>query len=122
MRHGLCRQRKNHHCHAPLRRMRDLLNDRHGIVALLSFSNVAVDTLRRDYHALESGRSASSQAYGVEIDTVDGFITTNIIRPHSHRTMKAPRTAFLVNGREGFLKGFTVWDGKRGTSRNGSAR
>lgn len=97
-----------------LRQMRNLLDDRHGIVALLSFSNVAVDTFRRSYYTLERAQSASFRRSAVEIDTVDSFLTTNIIRPHSHRTMGAPRTAFLVNGRENFLKGYTVWDGKRG--------
>ncbi|MCA1510152.1 MULTISPECIES: UvrD-helicase domain-containing protein [Bradyrhizobium] len=97
-----------------LRQMRKLLDDRHGIVALLSFSNVAVDTFRRDYYALEHAQSASLRPSAVEIDTVDGFLTTNVIRPHSHRAMGAPRTAFLVDGRETFLKGFTVWDGRRG--------
>jgi hypothetical protein len=63
--------------------------------------------------AIARAHSASSRPSAVEIDTVDGFLTTNVIRPHSHRTMGAPRTAFLVNGRETFLKGFTVWDGKR---------
>lgn len=93
--------------------MRRLLDDRHGIVALLSFSNVAVDTFRRDYYDLTGARSASPRQSTVEIDTVDGFLTTNVIRPHSHRTMGSPRTAFLVSGREPFLKNFTVWDGSR---------
>src|SRR5258708_7194937 len=76
--------------------MRRLLDDRHGIVALLSFSNVAVDTFRRDYYDLTGARSASLRRSAVEIDTVDGFLTTNVIRPHSHRTMGSPRTPFLV--------------------------
>ncbi|WP_036022175.1 UvrD-helicase domain-containing protein [Bradyrhizobium yuanmingense] len=96
-----------------LRQMRNLLNDRHGIVALLSFSNVAVDTFRKDYYALERAQSESVRPSAVEIDTVDGFLTTNIIRPHAHRAMGSPRTAFLVHGRETFLRRFTVWDGKR---------
>ena len=96
-----------------LRRMRKLLEDKNGFVALLSFSNVAVDTFRRDYFDLTRSEAVSTQPSAVEIDTVDGFITTNILRPHAHRTMKAPRTAFLVHGTEPFLKGFTVSDGKR---------
>jgi len=93
-----------------LAEMRHRLNDRHGIVALLSFSNVAVDTFRKDYHslALEKG-----QSYRVEIDTMDAFITRNILRPHAYRTMRASRSAYLVAGSEPFLKGFTVFDGKR---------
>jgi hypothetical protein len=93
--------------------MRQKLDDKHGIVALLSFSNVAVDTFRRDYYGLGRTRTGSFRSSAVEIDTVDGFLTTNILRPHAHRTMGASRTAFLVRGREPFLKGFTVYDGKR---------
>lgn len=37
---------------------------------------------------------------------MDGFITTNIIRPHGHRTMTSARPAFLVTGNEAFLEGF----------------
>jgi superfamily I DNA/RNA helicase len=93
--------------------MRKLLEDRHGIVALLSFSNVAVDTFRQDYYLLGRTRASSSRSSAVEIDTVDGFLTTNVIRPHAHRAMGATRTPFLVHGREPFLKRFTVFDGNR---------
>jgi superfamily I DNA/RNA helicase len=93
--------------------MRQLLDDKHGIVALLSFSNVAVDTFRKDYYLLARTKSGSSYSSAVEIDTVDGFLTTNVIRPHAHRTMGASRTPYLVQGREPFLKGYTVFDGKR---------
>ena len=93
--------------------MRKSLQDEHGIVALLSFSNVAVDTFRKDYYLLVRTRTRSSRSSAVEIDTVDGFITTNVIRPHARRAMGAVRTPFLVYGREPFLKGFKVFDGKR---------
>ncbi len=93
--------------------MRKLLDDKHGIVALLSFSNIAVDTFRKDYYSLAKTQAGASRSSAVEIDTVDGFLTTHIIRPHGHRTMGASRTPFLVHGREPFLKGFTVFDGKR---------
>lgn len=43
----------------------------------------------------------------VEIDTLDGFITSTILRPHGHRTMGASQTAYLVTGGEAFLGGFT---------------
>jgi hypothetical protein len=92
--------------------MRSRLEDRHGIIALLSFSNVAVETFRKDYTALmRKGRVSQSSA--IEIDTVDGFITTNVLRPHGHRVMRCQRTPYLVEGREPFLKNFTVWDGTR---------
>jgi len=93
--------------------MRKLLDDKHGIVALLSFTNIAVDTFRKDHYSLVRTEAGAPRSSAVEIDTVDGFLTTNVIRPHAHRTMGSPRTPFLVHGREPFLKGFTVFDGKR---------
>lgn len=96
-----------------LREMRRLLNDPHGIVALLSFSNVAVDTFRKNYFALPDIRSGAMRSTGVEIDTVDGFITGNVLRPHAHRTMGAARTAFLVQGSEPFLSNYAVYVDKK---------
>ena len=96
-----------------LAHMRRALNDDHGIVALLSFSNVAVDTFRRDYEILMRTSEPHRRSFAVEIDTVDGFITSNIIRPHAHRTLGCTRTPYLVEGSEPFLKGFTVFDGQR---------
>lgn len=96
-----------------LAHMRRALNDDHGIVALLSFSNVAVDTFRRDYEILMRTSDPHRRSSAVEIDTVDGFITSNIIRPHAHRTLGCTRTPYLVEGSEPFLKGFTVFDGQR---------
>lgn len=93
--------------------MRQLSNDRHGVVALLSFSNVAVDTFRKDYYALAQKKLSATRASAVEIDTLDGFITTNVIRPHAHRSMKAARTPYLVQGHEPFLKSQNVFDGSR---------
>lgn len=72
--------------------MRQLCNDRHGITALLSFSNVAVDTFRKDYYQLARERSGSTRSSAIEIDTVDGFLTSNVIRPHAYRSMYAKRT------------------------------
>lgn len=96
-----------------LAHMRRALNDDHGIIALLSFSNVAVDTFRRDYEVLTRTSEPHRRSSAVEIDTVDGFITSNIIRPHAHRTLGCTRTPYLVEGSEPFLKSFTVFDGKR---------
>lgn len=87
--------------------MRRLLASERGRVALLSFSNVAVDTFRSVYQVLaqtlphESGRSR------VDIDTLDGFITSHVLRPHAHRTMGSTKASFLVMGTEPFLTGFT---------------
>jgi superfamily I DNA/RNA helicase len=93
--------------------MRGLHRDDHSLVALLSFSNVAVDTFRGEYAASLRGQKSTRRAFAVEIDTMDGFITTNVLRPHGHRTMKCSRTPYLVDGREPFLHSFTVFDGKR---------
>lgn len=87
-------------------RMRRNLGEARGRVALLSFSNVAVDTFRKAYDDLASSLPSSAGRSRVNIDTLDGFITTNIIRPHGHRTMKSERAAFLVTGSEAFLEGF----------------
>ena len=72
-------------------------------VALLSFSNVAVDTFKKSYaeNALfDFGGLASSR---LTIDTFDGFITSHILRPHAYRTMGCNRVPFLVSGTEPFL-------------------
>jgi len=94
--------------------MRRLHTDERSLVALLSFSNVAVETFRNEYAAAIRLHPSSRRDRAVEIDTMDGFITTNVLRPHGHRVMKCSRTPFLVEGREPFLKSFTVFDGKRG--------
>lgn len=93
--------------------MRKLLDDSHGHIALLSFSNVAVDTFNKDYNALLQAKPGDNRRGGVEITTIDAFITSNIIRPHGHLVMGCARTPFLVHGSEPFLANFTVWDGKR---------
>jgi len=80
-------------------------------IALLSFSNVAVDTFRADYRKLLEQRPAMAVTPLVEIETVDAFLTGLVLRPHGHRTMQAPRSAFLVAGTEPFLGGFTFFDG-----------
>lgn len=86
--------------------MRRNLGEARGRVALLSFSNVAVDTFRNAYEVLASGLPPNAGRSRVDIDTLDGFITTHIIRPHGHRIMKSQRGAFLVTGGESFLEGF----------------
>ena len=87
--------------------VRRRLGDNRGRVALLSFSNVAVDTFRESYQALAQDLPAGMGRDRVEIDTLDGFITSNILRPHAYRTMGATQAAFLVTGGESFLNGFT---------------
>ncbi len=96
-----------------LMEMRTRLDDRHGRIALLSFSNVAVDTFKNDYIALVRTDGRHKQLRNVEIDTVDGFISSNVLRPHGHLVMGSDLCPYLVDGREPFLKNYTVWDGKR---------
>lgn len=93
--------------------VRRLHTDDRSLVALLSFSNVAVETFRNEYAAAIRAHSGSRRDRAVEIDTMDGFITTNVLRPHGHRVMGCGCTPFLVEGREPFLKSFTVYDGAR---------
>jgi len=85
-------------------RMRRNLGASRGRVALLSFSNVAVDTFRKAYADLANGLPSSAGQSRVDIDTLDGFITTHIVRSHGHRSMKAERAPFLVTGDEAFLE------------------
>jgi superfamily I DNA/RNA helicase len=75
-----------------------------GQVLLLSFSNVAVDTFTRAYSefARKTGREPSRDR--VRIQTIDGCLTNDILRPHAYRTMNCPRVPFLVTGAEGFLQ------------------
>lgn len=74
-----------------------------GHVALLSFSNVAVNTFRDEYRKLRA-RDADSDR--VVIQTMDSFITSFILRPHGSRVMGCTRTPFLVLGGEPFLATF----------------
>lgn len=90
-----------------LAEVRKRLGEQRGRVALLSFSNVAVDTFRANYQVLARDLPAGIGRSRIEIDTLDGFITGNILRPHSHRTMGATQAAYLVTGSEPFLNGFT---------------
>ena len=87
--------------------MRRRLGEQRGRVALLSFSNVAVDTFRDNYRYLAQTLPATAGRDRVDIDTLDAFITTHVLRPHAHRTMGAQQTAYLVSGSEPFLAGFT---------------
>lgn len=94
-----------------LAHIRRCLGDHRGRVALLSFSNIAVETFRREYQALAGGSLKIPSNQRVEIDTLDGFITTNILRPHAYRTMGCTTTPFLLSGSESFLVGkeFRFW-------------
>lgn len=89
-----------------LAQMRRLLGDHRGRVALLSFSNIAVETFRREYRSLVQDAAAGVAPDRVEIGTLDGFITSNVLRPHAYRTMGSQQAAFLVTGGEAFLANF----------------
>lgn len=80
-----------------------------GHVALLSFSNVAVDTFRDEYRKLR-GRDGDSDR--VVIQTVDSFLTNFILRPHGSRVMNCHRTPYLVLGTEPFLSNYRFGDPK----------
>jgi superfamily I DNA/RNA helicase len=79
----------------------DLKNSR-GYVALLSFSNVAVNTFKKDYISLQTNTSVFSNR--VIFDTLDSFLTQYILLPHGHSTMKCASTPFLIEGIEPFLQ------------------
>ena len=92
--------------------IRKRLGNHRGRVALLSFSNVAVETFRKSYRLLTQHMTKSVGRDRIEIDTMDGFITGNVLRPHAHRTMNASKAAFLVTGGESFLSSFKIRPGK----------
>lgn len=94
-----------------LAHMRHQFGDRRGRVALLSFSNVAIDTFRREYRNLSDNASGRASHDRVEIGTLDSFITGNVLRPHAYRTMGCDRMPFLIAGTEPFLQNrdFQFW-------------
>lgn len=102
---------KTHTAVLRLLEIRRRLGDSRGRVALLSFSNVAIKTFRETYHALAQTLPQSTGRQRVEIDTLDGFITANLLRPHASRTMGCNRVPFLISGSEPFLqnKDFQFW-------------
>lgn len=93
-----------------LLKVRRDLGDARSYVALLSYSNVAVETFQREYEEL--ARDVPGLSRRVLIETVDSFLTSYILRPHGARAMGAPRQPFLVNGSEAFLAGCRIFDGK----------
>lgn len=92
-------------------KIRDGMGADRSYVALLSFSNVAVDTFQRKYYEQPHSYASGEYSDRVLIDTFDGFITSNILRPHAYRTMGCSRTPFLIDGGENFLENnkFQYW-------------
>src|ERR1700712_4581444 len=91
-----------------LAEIRKRLASSRGYVALLSYSNVAVDTFRDEYRLL-TGRTGEDDR--VVFHTVDSFIATYLLRPHGARIMRCTRTPFLVQGGEAFLANYAVGEG-----------
>lgn len=89
--------------------IRQQMGNNRGRVALLSFSNVAVKTFNDSYAQLAADLPDDANRRRVEVDTLDGFFTQHILRPHAHRTMESGQTAYLVSGSEAFLDGFRCW-------------
>lgn len=89
--------------------IRKMMDKSRGRVVLLSFSNVAVNTFNKGYAELASGLPDDANRKRVEVDTLDGFFTQHVLRPHAHRTMCASQAAYLVSGSEPFLSGFRYW-------------
>lgn len=97
-------------------RVREQLKMDRGYVALLSFSNVAVSTFRDEFRKhSESTLQKGVFSDRVVIETLDSFITSNILRPHSARVMKSTVTPFLLTGNEPFLENrqFKFWASPR---------
>lgn len=92
-------------------KIREELDHSRSHIALLSFSNIAVDTFRKAYSGSLNSGANSAINNRVTIDTFDGFITSNILRPHAYRTMGCNRIPFLLTGLEPFLqnKKFKYW-------------
>jgi superfamily I DNA/RNA helicase len=84
-----------------------------GYAVLLSYSNVAVNTFRKEYTGVAAKYGDLSKR--VVICTVDSFITNNILAPHGANVMNCSCRPFLVHGRERFLENssFSVFDGSR---------
>jgi superfamily I DNA/RNA helicase len=89
--------------------IRRKMKQRKGYVALLSYSNVAVDTFRAAYERLAIGYPGLSDR--VVIATVDSFVATNILLPHGQRSMGCTGRPFLVHGGEPWLEGFKFHNG-----------
>lgn len=80
-----------------------------GYVALLSYSNIAVETFRKEYRTLAAKMPETSNR--ILISTVDSFVTSQIVLPHASKFMGCDRQPFLVHGGEPFLKAFKVFNG-----------
>ena len=80
---------------------------KHSKVALLSFSNVAVNTFRQGLGGqnVDTGR--------VTVATFDSFFTQYIVLPYAAKVMQSAGKPYLVLGEEPFLAGFNINYGGR---------
>lgn len=93
-------------------KLQGMLKGERSRIALLSFSNVAVDTFRRDYRAIQQNSASTRKQSPVDIATFDSFFSTHVLRPHGHHAMGCRTAPFLVHGSEPFMCGFTINLGK----------
>lgn len=91
--------------------VRQKMGKSRGRVVLLSFSNVAVNTFNKGYQQLASALPDDANRKLVEVNTLDGFFTQHVLRPHAYRTMAATKAAYLVAGSEPFLSNYQYWPG-----------
>lgn len=91
--------------------IRQKMKKSRGRVVLLSFSNVAVNTFNKGFQELASVLPDDANRKLVEVDTLDGFFTQHVLRPHASRTMAATKAAYLVAGSEPFLSNYHYWPG-----------
>lgn len=79
----------------------------------MSFSNVAVNTFKNEFIAHSSNAENSTLPHfnRVSIETLDRFVSGNILRPHAFRVMQSSSAPFLISGNEPFLenKDFKFW-------------
>jgi hypothetical protein len=105
------RQWKDANRRAPIGGDSQLLGDLRGRVSLISFSNVAVDTYNQSFRTLAREMGVGAGGHRVEIDTLDFFISRNVLHPHALRTIGAGQAAYLVTGEESFLEQLYFWNG-----------
>lgn len=83
--------------------IRKNLPGKHSNVALLSFSNIAVNTFKQRYNEIIKTTNNIFLQNKVTIQTLDSFIIKHILNPHAYRTMKCDKLPFLLTGNENFL-------------------
>ena len=93
-----------------LARVRKLLFNDRTYIALLSHTNVAVETFRSQYQDICRDEYLGPFNDRVVIDTLDSFFIKNVLLPHSHLVMRCGCIPYFVQGDEKFLEGFKIFD------------